>query len=141
MIKILVLMLIMIPSSLLAFTPINTGNDLYHNLKVADDPKNMDDMINSTHALGYLRGSVDGIIYMQKFYYDRLFPTNTMTEKEIKEYSKKLDLVLLSMPEEGIADGQMILVFKKYAGKYPEELNSPAHVCILRSMIDTYGRE
>ena len=139
MIRILALMLIMIPSSLFAFTLINTGNDLYHNLKLADDPKNMDDMINATHAMGYLRGSADGIIYMQKFYYDRLFPTNTMTEKEIKEYSKKLDLVLLNMPEEGIADGQMILVFKKYAEKFPDELNSPARVCILKSLIDSYG--
>ena len=62
-----------------------------------------------------------------------------MTEKEIKEYSKKLDLVLLNIPEEGIADGQMILVFKKYAEKYPEELNSTARICILKSLIDAYG--
>ena len=105
--RIIILILILFPSSLFAFTPIHTGHDLYHSLKLADDPQNMNDMMDSTYALGYLRGAVDGIIYMQNHYYDRLFPANTMTEKEIKDYSKKLDLVLLNIPEEGRADGQI----------------------------------
>ena len=86
--RIIILVLILFPSSLFAFTQINTGHDLYNNLKLADDPQTLDEMMNATHALGYLRGSVDGIIYMQNLYYDRLFPANTMTEKEIKDYSK-----------------------------------------------------
>ena len=141
MIRIIVLMLIVIPSSLLAFTPINTGHDLYNNLKLADDPQNLDELVNSTYALGYLRGSVDEVIYMQNLYYDRLFPANTMTEKEIKEYSKRLDLVLLNIPEEGITDGQMMLIYKKYVEKHPEELSLTARVCILKSLINAYGWE
>ena len=60
MIRIVVIMLIMTPLNLFAFTPIHTGHDLYQNLKLADGPQNMDEMINSTYAIGYLKGSVDG---------------------------------------------------------------------------------
>ena len=129
----------MTPANLFAFTPIHTGHDLYQNLKLADGPQNMDEMINSTYAIGYLRGSVNGIIHMQDLYYDRLFPPNMMTEKERNEYSKKLDFVRLNMPEEGITRGQMILIYKQYAEKNPEELSSTARVCILKSLLDAYG--
>lgn len=137
--RIIVFLLIIMPSSLFAFTPINTGNDLYHNLKLANEPQNMDDMINSTYALGYLRGSIDQIIFMQNMYYDKMFPPKIMTAKEREEYSKKLDFVRLNFPETGIANGQMTLIYKNYAEKYPEELNSTARDCILKSLISAYG--
>jgi hypothetical protein len=139
MIRIIVLMLIMIPSSLFAFTPINTGYDLYHNLKFADDPQDTEDILNSAYALGYLKGSVDGIIFMQDVYYDRLFPPKMMTEKERKEFSKEFNFVRLNMPKTGIASGQMVLIYKKFAEKYPEELSSSARVSILKSLINAYG--
>ena len=139
MIRIVVIMLIMTPLNLFAFTQINTGHDLYHNLKLADGPQNMEEMINTTYAMGYLKGSVDGIIHMQDLYYDRLFPPNVMTEKERNEYSNKLNFVRLNMPEEGILPGQMMLIYKKYAEKHPEALSAAARVCILKSLIDAYG--
>ena len=137
--RLIILLLILLPSSLFAFTPIQTGYDLYHSLKLADDPQNMNDMMDSTYALGYLRGSVDEIIFMQDMYHDRLFPPKMMTEEKRKEYSKKLDFVRLNIPETGIATGQMTLIYKKYAENHPEELSSSARVCILESLIDAYG--
>jgi hypothetical protein len=45
----------------------------------------------------------------------------------------------LNLPKEGIAVGQFILVFKKYAEKNPGKLNGTPRGCLLESLVQEFG--
>jgi len=113
----IVLLIFLMPSTLFAVKNIETGYDLYHNLKLLDNIEGIDDIdVNAAfYALGVLKGLADGLILMQETQYNRMFPSNRMTKSERNEISIKLNFQRLNIPKEGLATGQLILIYKKYA--------------------------
>lgn len=133
----IVLLIFIVPSTVLA--EIETGYDLYHNLKLLDDPQSANDISDGIYAMAYLKGCIDGLIFMQDVQYNQMFPPEMMSEKERNEFSKKLNFHRLNTPTEGIVTGQMILIYNKFAEKYPKELSGTVRVCIFKSLIAEYG--
>jgi hypothetical protein len=135
----IVLLIFLIPSALFAVETLKTGYDLYHNIKLIDDPKSNDDICDGLFALGYLGGCFDGLRLMQDAQYNKMFPPGLMTEEERNKISKKMNFHRLNIPKEGIAIGQLILIYKRFAEKYPKELSGTARVCVWQSLVDAYG--
>ena len=133
------LLIFLIPSTLLADELVKTGYDLYHNLKLLDDPQSVEDMTAGLLAMGYSKGCIDGLIFMQDVQYNKMFPPKLMTAKEREKFSKEMNFHRLKIPKEGIATGQFILIYKNFAEKYPKELSGSARVCIFKSLIEAYG--
>ena len=121
----LVLLIFAIPSMLFAQEPFKTGYELYHNIKLMDDPQSVDNLTNVLYTTGYLAGIIDGAALMQ----DWLF----------KSISGNCKLKRINIPKGGLHTGQLILVFKNYAEKHPEKLNSTARTCVFLSLIEAYG--
>jgi hypothetical protein len=90
-------------------------------------------------AVSYLRGCVDGLIFMQDVHYNKMFPPNMMTKEERVKISKKLNFHQINMPAKGVATGQFILIFKKFAKEYPKELSGSARLCVWQSLVSAYG--
>jgi opacity protein-like surface antigen len=135
----IVLLIFLIPSALFADETLKTGYELYHNLKLFDDPKSTDDMFDGVFAAGYLSGCLEGLRFMQDSQYNNMFPLGLMTEEERKKTSKKMNFHQLNIPKEGIATGQLILIYKRFAEKHPKELSGSARICIWQSLVDAYG--
>ena len=53
--------------------------------------------------------------------------------------SKMVDVRRTKKHKEDIAVGQLLLIYKNFAEKYPKELSGSARVCILQSLIEAYG--
>ena len=49
-------LILLIPSSLLALDVIKTGYDLYQNIKLFDNEKNTEDIVQGMYATGFLKG-------------------------------------------------------------------------------------
>ena len=135
----LVFLILLIPSSLFALDVIKTGYDLYQNIKLFDNEKNTEEVVQGMYATGFLKGYIDGIVIMQDIMYDMVFPPKVLSKKEIEEASKKLNVYRLNIPKEGLPFGQIVLIYKRYAEKHPEKLNESAGLCIFLSLIDAYG--
>lgn len=137
----IVLLIFLIPSTLFAAEKMKTGYDLYHSLKFLDNIKNNDaaDDTVGFFALGLLKGIFNGLLLMQEFQYRKMFPPNILTETERNEISKEMDFYRLNTPKEGIAVGQLVLIYKKYAENHPKKLSGSARVCVLESIIEAYG--
>ena len=135
------LIFLLITSPLFAAVKIETGYDLYHNLKFLDNIKNNDaaDDTAGFFALGLLKGIFNGLLLMQEFQYRKMFPPNILTETERNEISKEMDFYRLNTPKGGIAVGQLVLIYKKFAEKHPKKLSGSARVCVLESLIEAYG--
>ena len=135
----MILLVFLIPSTLFAVEDVKSGYDLYHNLKLMDNPQSPEDITTGFLAVGYLMGCIDGLIFMQDTLYNAMFPPKVMSAEERSKFSKKMNFNRLNFPEKGIPVGQMILIFNKYSENHPEELNNTARVCILGSLIEAYG--
>lgn len=131
--------LFLIPSALFAFEEIKTGYDLYHNLRLIDNPQNPEDITKGLLAVGFLKGCVDGLILMQDTNYETMFPPDLMSEEERIKMSKELNFNRVNMPVEGIASGQLILIYNNFSEKNPNKLNGSARTCVLLSIIYAYG--
>jgi hypothetical protein len=136
---IILVLIILVPSTQFADEMARTGYDLYHDLKVSEDPNNVEDMTVGLHALGYLKGCIDGFVFMQDVQYNQMFPPKYMSEKEAQKLSKEMNFHRLNFPKDGIPTGQMVLIYKNFAEKYPKELSGSARVCIFKSLIEAYG--
>jgi Ssp1 endopeptidase immunity protein Rap1a len=118
---------------------LNSGFDVYHNIKKLDNPQTPDDFFDGAYITGYLLGIIDGIVIMQDGIFNTMFPRELMTEKERTKISKDLRFYRLNIPSPGIQVGQLMLIFKKYAEKYPETLNESARICVFSAIRDAYG--
>jgi hypothetical protein len=136
---VIVFLIFLIPSTLFALEEVKTGYDLYHNLQLIDNSQNPDDITTSLLAVGFLKGCVDGLIFMQDVHYNNMFPPNMMTEEERIKVSKKLNFHRINMPVEGIATGQFILMYNKFAKEHPKELSGSARSCVWKSIVNAYG--
>ena len=87
----------------------------------------------------FLKGCVDGLIFMENVHYSNMFPPNKMTEEERIKISKKANFHRINMPTEGIATGQFILMYNKFAKEHPKELSGTARSCVWKSMVNAYG--
>ena len=94
----IILLIFLIPSTLFALEEGKTGYDLYHNLQLLDNSQNPEDMTKGLLAVSYLRGCVDGLIFMQDVHYNKMFPPNKMTKEERVKISKKLNFHQINMP-------------------------------------------
>ena len=137
----IVLLIFLMPSTLFANENIKTGYDLYRNLKLLDNMQGTDEVaiIPGFYALGLLVGIFDGLVIMEQMQYNKMFPSNMMTEPERIKISKKMKFYQLNIPKEGIATGLLVLIYKKYAEKYPEKLSGAARICVFESLIKAYG--
>ena len=136
---IIALLTFLIPSTLFAAENIETGYDLYHYLKIVDNPQSPDEITSSFFAVGLLKGILDGLLIMQELQYNKMFPSNMMTETERNKISKEIGFYRLNTPKKGIATGQLILIYNKYAEKHPKKLSGTVRVCVFESIIEAYG--
>ena len=132
-------LILLIPSTVFGEKKIGTGYDLYTNIKLMDTAKSPDDFATVMFTMGYLDGCLDGLIFMQDVQYNSMFPPELMSAKEREKFSKEMNFQRLEMPKEGIAIGQLILIYKNFSEKYPKKLSGSARVCILQSLIEAYG--
>jgi hypothetical protein len=135
----IVFLIFLIPSTLFAFEEVKTGYDLYHNLQLIDNPQSPEDITTSLLAVGFLKGCVDGLIFMQDLHYNKMFPSDMMSEEERIKVSKEFNFHRINMPVEGIATGQLILIYNKFSEKYPKELSGSARLCVWKSIVNAYG--
>ena len=134
------LLIIVIPLSVLAEgRKIESGFDLYSNLKKLDNPQNPDDLNTAMHTIGYLSGYLDGMVYMQTILFNKVFPRDVLTEEERVKISGEINFNRVNFPKNGLPTGQLILIYKKYAEKHPEQLGNSARCCLFESIIEAYG--
>ena len=132
----IVFLIILMPSIVFADDVTMTGDDLYRNLKLVDNHKSDIDIKKGMHALGYLDGFIDALSFAQDTYFHMLFPD---IKKKWVARMNDIKFHRLKIPKEGIAIGQAILIYKKWAEKNPEKLNESARICIWSSIIEAYG--
>ena len=118
---------------------IETGYDLYSNLKKLENPQNPDDLNTAMHTIGYLSGYLDGLVYMQTILFNKVFPRDALTEAERDKFSGEINFHRVNFPKNGLPTGQLILIYKKYAEKHPEQLSNSARCCLFESIIEAYG--
>ena len=130
---------LLLPITVSAELQLDSGFDLYHNIKKLDNPQFPEDISTMFYITGYLKGIIDGFVIMQDGIFNTMFPAGLMSEKEIKKISKDLRFYRLNIPSSGIQVGQLMLIFKKYAEKHPERLNESARICVFDAVRDAYG--
>ena len=64
---------------------------------------------------------------------------NKHTEKEREELSKQINLVQVNIPKSDIPNRQLMIIYTKYAEKYPGNLSKPANICVFLSLVHSYG--
>lgn len=134
------LLILVIPPSVLAEgRKIESGFDLYSNLKKLDNPQNPEDLNTAMHTIGYLSGYLDGMVYMQTILFNKVFPKDALTEKQRDKISGEINFNRVNFPKNGLPTGQLILIYKKYAEKHPEQLSNSARCCLFESIIEAYG--
>lgn len=136
----ILLLMVVIPHGVLAEgRKIETGFDLYSNLKKLENPQNPDDLNTAMHTIGYLSGYLDGMIYMQTILFNRVFPKDSLTEEERDKISGEINFRRVNFPKNGLPTGQLILIYKKFAETHPEQLSNSARCCLFESIIEAYG--
>jgi hypothetical protein len=136
---VLVLIVVLLPAVLFAQNKPKTGYELYHSLKGMDNPQSNDDLMRGIHAFGYLDGFLDSLSLLQDMHYESMFPSKMLSETEREKFAKEIRFYRLNLPKEGIAVGQFILVYQKYAEKNPGKLNGTPRVCLLESLVQEFG--
>ena len=132
-------LILLIPSTVFAEGTIKTGYDLYENIKLMDTAQSPDDFATVMFTMGYLHGYLDSLILIQDSWYNKMFPPGVLSEDERNKLSKEIGFCRLNIPKSGLAGGQLILIYKKFAEKHPKNLNMSARVCIFQSLVETYG--
>lgn len=140
---ILLIILLIIPSVTIAEdVKIETGYQLYLKIKNSENASNLqnvEDILDSAHVLGYLKGFIDAVTLVQDFMYETVFPSKILSEPEREKLAKEMNFLRINIPEPSLAVGQVTLIFKKYAENHPERLNETARSCLLDSIIEAYG--
>jgi len=135
----LVFLIILIPTELFSQDLIRTGYDVYHNIQLLDKAKSPDDAMNVAMVLGYLDGYISGLLLMQDALFNSMFPKKILSEKEREKYAKEMNFNRLNIPHDELHIGQLILIYKNWAEKHPNDLNQSARLCFFYSLIDAYG--
>jgi len=138
-ILILLFVFLIIPSVSSPQDKTQTGYDLYENVKLMDTAANFEDILDSSHTLGYLTGFLDAVSLVQDFLFETVFPSELFSESEREKLAKEMNFHRINIPKHGIAVGQLELIFKKYAESNPENLDESARACLLESIIEAYG--
>ena len=137
---VVLLVLSLAPTSFAAEDPIKSGYDLYHNIQRMNDPKESPEQLYaSLITTGFLMGFIDGVVLMQQAIYESVLPRRAFSEEESKKMSEKLNLRRINLPDGGLALGQVMLIYKKYAEKHPEGLNGSAKICVFEALVEAYG--
>jgi hypothetical protein len=135
-----VILMSLLSSTAFAFEEqIKSGYDLYRNIQLIDNPRSPEDLSKVLITTGFLMGFIDGAVLIQQVIYDSVFPREALSEGESKKMSEKLNLPRINFPESGLAVGQLMRIYKKYAEKHPEGLNMNARICIFEALIEAYG--
>jgi hypothetical protein len=135
-----VLLFVLIPlTSLAEDGSLKTGYDIYHNIQLMDNPETPEQLTDVIYTTGYLAGYLDALVIVQTVLYNSMFPANIMTEEERKKFAKELNFHRVNVPDSGIAAGQTMLIYKKFAEKHPERLNETARSCLFGALVDAYG--
>lgn len=138
---ILLLILLIIPSVSIAEDPIKTGYDLYANLKLMDTDYsgNPETLVNVLYTTAYIGGFIDGLALTQDLIYDMVLPKELASESERDNLAKQLNLKRINLPKDGLAIGQVAMIFKKWAENHPELLNESARSLLMQSLVEAYG--
>jgi hypothetical protein len=126
-----------------------TGYELYNAIQVSDkiqtsaDYKNASekDILTTYNLITFIDGFVDGLALMQDTMMMMLVPTQGLTSSQIADYKEMINLRRLGIPKDGLAVGQVIMIYKKWAGEHPEDLNQSARACLMMALIKAYGWE
>ncbi len=139
----MVFVLITFRSTVFAEKTLETGYDLYYSIKlcdeVMDNRQSPEDFYAATYTSGYLAGYLEGIVLLQSVLFETMFPSNTLSEKQREKLSKEINFHRLNIPDTGLAGGQVMLIYKKWAEKNPEKLNESARVCLFGALVEAYG--
>ena len=111
-----------------------TGYLLYNRLMRYDSGDTID-YAKGTHAIGFFRGAIDGLVYMN---------SNIKTMLAELELTKKdsdalavVKFLELNIPED-TNYGQLIMIYKKWAENNPDKLNQEAVNCIYYAIRKIY---
>jgi len=135
------LLMIFIPSILLADDELKTGYDLYHYINLRDDAQTPEEITGVLHTTGYLAGYLDALVLVQDVLFNTMLPSKYLSEEERKKIAKELNFHRINIPDSGLAPRQTMLIYEKFAEKYPEKLNVTARTCLLEALINSYGWE
>lgn len=139
LVMIVVLVFLLPSTSFASGEQIKTGYDLYHGIQRINNPQTPDEISAALIATGYLNGFLDGMVVMQQTLYESVLPRKMLSEEERKKMAKELNFHRLNVPDGGLAIGQLILIYKKYAEKHPEGLNGSARICVFEALVEAYG--
>jgi hypothetical protein len=111
-----------------------TGYTLYNRLKKYDSGDTID-YAKGTHALGFFRGAIDGLVHMNS-------NIKTMLSKldQTKNDSDAMMVVKylgLNIPTD-TSYGQLVMIYEKWAENNPDKLNEDAVSCIYYAIRKTY---
>jgi hypothetical protein len=108
-----------------------TGYDLYYSLSLEDSQdRSNEEFLKLMYTYGFIRASYDGIYALQNYYLQNLNPFDVALSK----------IMFLNLPSGAeVTNGQLYLIFMKYAKNFPEELNKSYFTCFYRSLIEAYG--
>ena len=134
-----VFLIFFLPSTVFAELTMKTGYDLYENIKIMNNPQSPNEVMTAMATLGYLNGYLDGLVLMQDTLFNMMLPPDFLSEKERVKLSKEINFNRLNIPKSGLHVGQLVLIYKKWAEKHPEKLNGTARICILESLVESYG--
>ena len=111
-----------------------TGYLLYNRL-IKYDSGDTIDYAKGTHAIGFFRGAIDGLMHMNS-----TIRTMLLELDQTKKDSDSIAVVKfleLNIPKD-TSYGQLIMVYKKWAESNPDKLNQEAVRCIYYAIRKTY---
>ena len=100
----------------------NTGYELYNAIQVSDrvrasrgdESTSMEGILVTSKLISFIDGFVDGLALMQDMMIRMLVPSEVMTPSETERYKELLNLHRLNIPKDGLAVGQVMLIYKKF---------------------------
>jgi hypothetical protein len=104
-----------------------------------DNPQTPEQIGEVLYTTGYLGGYIDALALVQEALFEGVFPSTHFSEKEQNEFAKKFNFNRVNIPKSGIAPGQLMLIYKKYAEAHPEGLNGSTKICIFEAIVKAYG--
>jgi hypothetical protein len=119
---------------------IETGHDLYHSLLLIDNLSDAEDLSSADNAVTFICRFTQGVYLTQDTCPDMILPIN-ISEKEIIEISKLLNINSLNLPNEGVEINKAIRIYQQWAKDNPEKLHDTARMCLFMSYVEAYGFE
>lgn len=145
-IALFILLMLFAPPTLFAgdTLKLETGYDLYRQIKLGENlnPQNgfksMEDAARAFFVLGYLEGYYDSLFAVQTVLFLNVF--KGIPEKEREKMSKQINFLRVNTPKSGRPNAKMLeMIYKKWAEKYPEQLQQDVSICVFKALIDSYG--